>query len=204
MRRRRFPWKPIVFTLALLPLAYLAWKAQAGLLGANPIEAVTRFLGDWALRFLLITLALTPLRRVSGWAWPQRFRRMLGLYAFFYAALHVMSYVGLDQFFDGQAILKDVIKRNYITLGFLTLLLLIPLAATSTNGMIRRLGGRRWRMLHRLVYPAGILAVIHYLFMVKADVREPLIYGAILAILLGHRAVVAVRGLPVAAAARRS
>lgn len=201
---RRFPWKPVVFAVSLLPLGYLAWKAQAGLLGANPIEAVTRFLGDWALRFLLVTLALTPLRRISGWGWPQRYRRMMGLYAFFYAALHVMSYVGLDQFFDAQAIFKDVIKRNYITFGFLTLVLLIPLAATSTKGMIRRLGGRRWRMLHRLVYPAGILAVIHYLFMVKADIREPLIYGAILAVLLGHRMITAARAFPPPAAARRS
>jgi sulfoxide reductase heme-binding subunit YedZ len=181
--------KPLVFVLALTPLALLAWKATHGGLGAHPQEFVNRFFGDWALRFLLIALSVTPLRGLTGWNALARFRRMMGLYAFFYACLHVTSYVAVDQFFDWAAIGKDIVKRNYITVGMVTFSLLIPLAATSTDGMLRRLGGPRWKKLHRLVYVAGIAGVFHFYMMVKADVREPLIYAAILAVLLGYRVV---------------
>lgn len=186
--RRRDRWKAAIFLLCLVPLALLAANALTGGLGANPIEAINRTLGDWALRFLLITLAVTPLRRLAGWNGLARFRRMLGLYAFFYAGLHVASYVVLDHFFDWPEIWADIVKRGYITIGLLTLLLLVPLAVTSTNAMIRRLGGRKWQRLHRLVYPAAALAVLHFYMMVKADWREPVLYAAILALLLGVRA----------------
>lgn len=179
--------KPLVFALALTPLALLAWKATHGGLGAHPQEFVNRFFGDWALRFLLIALSVTPVRGLTGWNALARFRRMLGLFAFFYACLHVTSYVAVDQFFDWAAIGKDIVKRNYITVGMATFLVLIPLAATSTDGMLRRLGGPRWKKLHRLVYVAGVAGVFHFYMMVKADVREPLIYAAILAALLGYR-----------------
>ena len=185
--------KPLVFAAALLPLAWLGWRAVEGSLGANPIETINRFLGDWALRFLLIALAVTPVRKITGWAAVARLRRMLGLFAFFYVCLHVSSYVGLDQFFDWQAIWKDVLKRRYITFGMGALVLLIPLAVTSTDAMIRRLGGRRWRALHRAVYLILPLAALHFWMMVKADHSRPLLYGAIGAVLLGYRVVVAMR-----------
>ncbi|CAA7619879.1 sulfite oxidase heme-binding subunit YedZ [Magnetospirillum sp. UT-4] len=185
--------KPAVFLLCLLPLAWLAWRAWSGDLGVNPVETLNRYLGDWALRFLLIALAVTPVRKVTGWAAVMRLRRMLGLYAFFYVCLHLASYVGIDLFFDWSALAKDIVKRNYITLGMLAFLLLVPLAVTSTNAMIRRLGGRRWRRLHMLVYPIGMLGVAHYWMMVKADIREPMLYGAILAVLLGFRVLDRVR-----------
>ncbi|MEW5769153.1 MAG: protein-methionine-sulfoxide reductase heme-binding subunit MsrQ [Pseudomonadota bacterium] len=184
--------KTIVFALCLLPLGHLVHGVATDGLGANPIEAVTRGLGDWALRLLLVTLAVTPLRRLAGLDWLPRLRRMLGLFAFFYAALHVLSYVWLDQFFDWAFILKDIIKRPFITVGFLSFLLLIPLAATSTNAMMRRLG-RNWRRLHRAVYAIGVLAVLHFWWMVKADIREPALYAGILALLLGLRLVWALR-----------
>lgn len=190
MRRRRLGLvKAGVFLICLLPLSILAWDAVAGNLGANPIEAVTRRLGDWAIRFLIIALAVTPVRRLTGWGEVARYRRMLGLFAFFYAILHVLSYVGLDHFFAWGDIWADIVKRRYITVGLLAVLLLLPLAVTSTAGMVRRLGGRRWRLLHRLVYPAGVLAVLHFYMLVKADWREPLLYGAIVGALLGYRAV---------------
>ena len=182
--------KPLVFALCLTPLAWLVWRGLSGGLGANPIEATNRFLGDWAMRFLLITLAVTPLRRLFGWSVVMRFRRMLGLFAFAYAALHLSSYVGLDQYFHWSEIWADIVKRNFITVGMIAFLLLLPLAVTSTNAMVRRLGGKRWQRLHRLVYPAAIAVIIHFYMMVKADVREPLVYGAIAALLLGYRAVV--------------
>jgi len=184
---RRLPIKPAVFVLCLLPLAYLGWQAGTDALGANPIEAINRRLGDWALRFLLIGLAVTPLRKAFGWAELARYRRMLGLFAFFYAVLHVTSYVVLDQFFAWGEIWADIVKRKYITFGMVALLLLVPLAATSTNAMIRRLGGLRWRRLHKLVYPAAAIACLHFFLMVKADIREPLVYASILAVLLGYR-----------------
>ncbi|MGE5547774.1 MAG: sulfite oxidase heme-binding subunit YedZ [Solirubrobacterales bacterium] len=203
--QRGLPLKPFVFAAALLPLVWLAWRGGEGSLGINPIETVIRFLGDWALRFLLIALAVTPLRKVSGWAGVARLRRMLGLFAFFYACLHVAAYVGVDQFFDWHAIGKDIVKRRFITVGMATMLILLPLAVTSTNAMVKRLGGRRWRALHRLVYAAGGLAVLHYFMMVKADVRMPMLHAALLAILLGYRGAAAWmerRRRPVAAALR--
>jgi len=178
--------KPVVFSLCLLPLALLVYDGFTGGLGVNPIEAVTHRTGDWTLRLLLATLALTPLRRLSGWAWPLRLRRMVGLFAFFYACLHLLTYLWLDQFFAWGMILEDVVERPFITLGMLAFLGLVPLALTSTRGMQRRLG-RRWKTLHRLVYPVAILGVLHFWWLVKADVREPLVYALILAVLLGVR-----------------
>lgn len=183
----RFVAKPLVFLACLLPLGWLLWKGATGGLGANPIEAFIRGLGDWALRFLLLSLAVTPLRLVSGWPTILRFRRMLGLFAFFYAGLHLSAYVGLDNVFDWGAIGADIVKRTYITLGMGAFVLLVPLAVTSTAGWVKRLGAARWRRLHRLAYPAAILAVGHYYAMVKADVRAPLLHGAILALLLAIR-----------------
>lgn len=193
--RLRWIAKPLVFALCLGPLAWLLWQvfsgglAPAGGLGANPIEAINRFLGDWALRFLLVTLAMTPLSGVIGRPTPIRFRRMLGLFAFAYAIMHISSYVGLDQRFDWGDIWGDIVKRNYITVGMATFLILVTLAATSTKGMIRRLGGARWVKLHRLVYAAGIAGVFHFTMMVKADLREPMAYAAVLAVVLGYRVV---------------
>lgn len=180
--------KILLFVVCPLPLALLAWDATHDLLGANPIEAVTRALGDWTLNFLLITLTVTPLRRLTGWNWLLRLRRMLGLFTFFYACLHVTSYLWLDQFFDWTEIATDIVKRPFITAGFVAFTLLIPLAATSNNYMVRRLGGRRWQSLHRSVYLIAVLGVLHYAWMVKRDLALPLIYAAILAVLLGVRA----------------
>lgn len=179
--------KPPLFLACLAPLAYYAWGLQADTLGANPIEAVTRGLGDWALNFLLITLSVTPLRKLSGWAWLGRLRRMLGLFVFFYATLHLSTYLWFDQFFDWVAIAKDIWKRPFITVGMLCFALLLPLAATSNGFAIRKLGGRRWQALHRSVYLIGMLAVLHYSWMVKADISRPLLYAALLGILLGLR-----------------
>lgn len=190
-KRRRDLLKPVVFLLSLTPLAWLVWQAFFGYLGVNPIETVNRYLGDWAIRFLLIALAVTPVRKVSGWTRIARLRRMLGLFAFFYACLHVTSYIGLDLFFDWQTLWKDVLKRRYITVGMATFLILLPLAVTSTNAMIRRLGARRWQALHRLVYIAGPLAVVHFWWMVKADKSEPMLYAAVVGVLLGYRVLVA-------------
>lgn len=181
--------KPAVFALGLAPLGWLTWQALAGGLGANPIEACNRFLGDWALRFLLLALAVSPVRDLFGMAVVMRFRRMLGLFAFFYVSLHLTSYVVLDQFFAWEEIWRDILKRTYITVGMAAFALLVPLAVTSTRGMIKRLGAARWQKLHRLVYPAAVLAVVHYLMMVKADLREPLIYGGVLALLFAVRLV---------------
>lgn len=178
--------KRSVFLLCLLPCGWLLAQALLGNLGANPIEAVIRYLGDWALRLLLLTLAATPLRLLTGWGWPVRLRRLLGLFAFFYAVLHLLAYTVLDQFFDWSAIWEDIVERPFITTGMLAWLLLLPLALTSNRAAQRRLG-RDWKRLHRLIYPAAILAVVHFTLMVKADLREPLIYGAILTLLLGLR-----------------
>jgi methionine sulfoxide reductase heme-binding subunit len=183
----RWVAKPAVFLLSLAPAAWLVRMILADDLGTNPIETINRFTGDWTLRFLLITLAVTPLRHMTGWPWLIRFRRLLGLYAFFYASLHFLSFAWLDQYFQLDAIIEDVIKRPFITVGFASFLLLIPLAATSTHAMVRRLGGRRWQLLHRLVYVVGIGGVIHFFWLVKSDLTQPLIYGAILAWLLGYR-----------------
>ena len=185
--------KALVFAASLTPFLLLAlrglnsWQGRSFSLGANPIEFITRDLGDWTLIFLMITLAVTPVRRLTGWQWLIKLRRMLGLFAFFSVSLHFVTYIWLDQFFDLQDIVKDVIKRPFITVGFLAFVCLIPLAVTSTNGMVRRLGGKRWQALHRLVYAIAILGVVHYWWLVKRDIREPLLYAGILAVLLGVR-----------------
>ena len=179
--------KPILFIAALMPLAFLIYRVLTSDLGANPIETINRYTGDWVLRFLLITLAVTPLRRLTGWNGLLRYRRMLGLFAFFYACVHFLSWVWLDQYFVFADIVQDVAKRPYITVGFASFLMLIPLALTSTNAMIRRLGAKRWQQLHRLVYLIGIGGVVHFLWLVKSDIRDPLVYGVILALLLGFR-----------------
>jgi methionine sulfoxide reductase heme-binding subunit len=180
--------KALVFVLSLLPLAYYGWGAWHDTLGANPIETITRGMGTWTLNFLLITLAVTPLRKLTGWHAALRLRRMLGLFTFFYAVLHLTSYLWFDQFFDWGEIAQDILKRPFITVGMAAFMLLVPLAATSSNWAIRRLGGRRWQTLHRTVYVIGILAVLHYSWLVKADQSQPLLYGGILVVLLGLRA----------------
>jgi sulfoxide reductase heme-binding subunit YedZ len=190
----RKPWlKPLVFVVCLLPLVWLGGRLVLDQLGANPIEALVRGLGDWALRFLLIALAVTPLRQITGWNWLGALRRMLGLFAFFYVVMHFGSYIGLDQFFDWPAIGREIVKRRYITIGMAAVVLLIPLAVTSTNAMVRRLGGLRWRKLHRLVYVIAPLGVTHHWMMVKKDLTEPMIHAAILVLLLGWRVVAARR-----------
>jgi len=181
---RLTPLKPAVFAASLAPLAWLAWGAARGALGANPIETITHETGTWTLRFLVATLAVTPLRRLSGRNELIRYRRMLGLFAFFYACLHLLTYVWLDQFFDWAGMVKDVAKRPFITAGLSAFALLVPLAVTSTAGMIRRLGGRAWRRLHRLAYAAAAMGVVHYWWLVKADTRRPRNYAVILAALL--------------------
>jgi len=170
-----------------MPLARLAWKGTHDGLGANPIEFITLSTGTWTLVFLLVTLAITPLRRLTGQAWLIRFRRLTGLFAFFYATLHFTTYIWLDKFFDFPEMLKDIAKRPFITAGFTAFVLLIPLAATSTAGSIRRLGGRNWQLLHRLIYVSALGGVVHFWWKVKADTRQPAIYAAILAGLLGYR-----------------
>ena len=172
-----------IFGLCLLPLLRLVVLGESGGLGANPIEFITRSIGTWTLVGLLLTLSVTPLRRLSGRADLIRYRRMLGLFTFFYAGLHFVTYVWLDQFFDPAAIARDIIKRPFITVGFAAFVLLIPLALTSTHAMMRRLG-RRWQLLHRLIYLIALLGVIHFLWLVKKDLTEPLIYAAVLALLL--------------------
>ncbi|MCU0896440.1 MAG: sulfoxide reductase heme-binding subunit YedZ [Burkholderiales bacterium] len=185
--------KAALFVIALLPLARLVAGAVAfpEWLGANPAEYVTRSGGDWTLRFLLVTLAVTPLRRLTGWNWLLRLRRMLGLFAFFYGVVHFASYVAFDHVFALGEILKDIVKRPFITVGAAALVLMVPLAATSTNAMVRRLGAQRWIALHRLVYPIAILGVVHFWMMVKRDVTEPAIYAVVLAALLGYRLIAA-------------
>ncbi len=178
--------KPLVFLLCLVPFGVLIARGVSGALGPNPVEAITHFTGDWTLRLLLVTLAVTPLRRLTGQAWLVRFRRMLGLFTFFYAVLHVTTYLWLDRYFELGTIAEDVLKRPYITVGFAAFVLMVPLAITSTQGWIRRLG-RRWKTLHRAVYAIGLLGVLHYLWLVKADLMEPAIYGVILVVLLGLR-----------------
>jgi methionine sulfoxide reductase heme-binding subunit len=182
--------KPLVFLACLLPLSRLGWKGYSGNLGANPIEVITHSTGDWILIFLLVTLAITPLRKLTGQLWLIRFRRMFGLFAFFYACLHFLTYIWLDKFFDLHEMLADIAKRRFITVGLTGFLLLIPLAITSTTGWIRRLGGHRWNLLHRLIYVSAIAGVIHYLWLVKADIRKPLQYAGILTVLLGYRLIV--------------
>ena len=187
--------KPVIFLLCLGPLAWLAagifgWASVD--LGVNPVETMQDTLGIWGLRLLLVTLAVTPLRVIGGWPRVQAFRRMLGLFAFTYILLHFLFYLFVDQAFDWPQLVADIAKRPYITVGFTALLLLIPLAVTSTRAAMRRLG-RRWQTLHRLVYPAAVLGCVHFWWQVKADVREPLVYAAIAVLLLGWRTVRAIR-----------
>jgi sulfoxide reductase heme-binding subunit YedZ len=181
--------RALLFALALLPLARLFNLGLTGGLGANPVEFVIRSLGTWALVLLCVTLTITPLRRVTGWAWLARLRRMLGLFCFFYASLHVLAFFGLDQWFAFDAVLKDIAKRPYITIGFASYLLLIPLAATSTNAMVKRLGGRNWQRLHRAVYVIAPLVAAHFWWQraAKNNIHEPALYALAIGILLGAR-----------------
>lgn len=188
LQQVRLIWKPLVYLLCLLPLVHVVTDV-AGLtagLGANPVEELLDRFGNWGLRFIMITLAVTPLRRITGWAWLLRFRRMFGLFTFFYVTLHFTTYVWLDQGLTMSVILEDVVKRPFITIGFTAFLLLLAMAATSTNGMRRRMR-RRWDQLHYSAYVVAILGVWHYWWQVKADIVEPLIYAVILAVLLGAR-----------------
>lgn len=175
-----------IFCIGLVPLMRLIALGVSGGLGANPIEFITRSTGTWTLVGLMLTLSVTPLRRLTGHAGLLCYRRMLGLFAFFYACLHFVTHIWLDQFFDPAAIAKDIIKRPFITAGFTAFVLLIPLALTSTQAMMRRLGCR-WQLLHRLIYPIALMGVIHYLWLVKKDMTEPLIFAAALALLLTMR-----------------
>lgn len=188
VRKIRFIGKPLVFALCLLPFAVIAGKifGITGMLGANPVEELQDHFGNWGLRFLLVTLSVTPLRTITGWNWLTRFRRMLGLFAFFYVLLHFLTWLVIDQGFLLPAILEDIVKRPFITIGFAALLILSALAATSTAAMRRRLG-KRWQKLHNWVYVAAILGVWHYWWQVKLDASEPAIYAGILAVLLGFR-----------------
>jgi methionine sulfoxide reductase heme-binding subunit len=183
-------FKPFVFLACLGPLARLGWKAYNQGLGANPIEVITHSTGDWTLIFLLVTLAVTPLRKLTGQLWLIRFRRMFGLFAFFYVVLHFLTYIWLDKFFDVHEMLVDIAKRKFITVGFTGFLLLIPLAITSTSGWIRRLGGKRWQRLHQLIYLSATAGVIHYWWLVKKDIHKPLEYAIVLSVLLGYRFIV--------------
>ena len=181
-----------VFALCLAPVALLTWRAFHGGLGANPIEFITHATGDWTLRFLAITLAVTPARKLLRLPQLIRLRRMFGLFAFFYGCLHFLTYIWLDKFFDVSDMLKDVAKRPFITAGFTAFVLLIPLAVTSTAGWIRRLGGKRWQALHRLIYVSAVAGVVHYYWLVKSDIRLPLFYGTLVVILFAYRGAAAV------------
>jgi len=193
--------KPILFLGGLAPFGFLVIRTYNGQLGANPVEFLQHFTGDWTLRFLLITLAVTPLRKILNFPDLIRFRRMLGLFAFTYVCMHFFTYIGPDQSFDLVAMWKDVAKRPFITVGFFGFVLLIPLAITSTKGWIRRLGGKNWRALHRLIYVTALCGVVHYYWLVKSDHRRPILYGVILALLLLYRLVISLikpRSAPVA------
>ncbi len=202
-RAVRFALKPIVFAVSLVPAALLLWDAYTGDFSANPLQDITDATGIWALRFLCITLAITPLRRVTGWNAPIRFRRMTGLFAFFYGTLHLLIYIVFDRYPGvdlsaglfalqtlrrvGASIIDDISKRPFITIGFSAWLGMLPLAITSTAGWIRRLGGHRWNVLHRLVYVSASLGVVHYWWLVKADIRRPVAYGLVVLLLLAFR-----------------
>src|SRR5690348_1250080 len=170
--------KVVVFLASLGPLAVLTWKAFHALLGANPVDVITRSTGKWTLVFLLLTLSVTPARRLLLTPWLVRFRRMLGLYAFFYGTLHLMTYVWLDQFFNVQSMLHDIAKRKFITAGMTAFALMVPLAFTSTSGSIRRMGGKQWQKLHRLIYLSATAGVVHFIWLVKADERRPIAYAS--------------------------
>jgi len=176
--------KVAVFVICLIPFVDLLWRFISGNLGINPVETLQHGTGDWTIRFIVFTLCITPFRKLFKVPDLIRFRRMLGLFAFFYVSLHFLTYLGPDQSFDVSGMWKDVYKRPFITVGFAAFVSLIPLAITSTAGWIRRLGGKRWQMLHRLIYFAAVCGVIHYYWLVKSDVRKPLFYGTLVAILL--------------------
>ncbi len=181
--------KAIVWALGLAPVAWMGWRAWNQDMGANPVEFLQHFTGDWTIRFIVATLAVTPLRKLLHLPDLIRFRRMIGLFAFFYGCLHFVTYLWLDKDFELREMLADVSKRPFITAGFVALLLLAPLAVTSTAGWIRRLGGKRWQALHRLVYVSAIAAVVHYYWLVKSDVRLPLLYASLVGLALGYRLV---------------
>jgi sulfoxide reductase heme-binding subunit YedZ len=181
--------KPFVFLACLIPLGRLGWKALSAGLGANPIQVITWSTGTWTLIWLMVTLAITPVRKLTRQYWLIQFRRMFGLFAFFYACLHFTTYIWLDQFFDLHSIAKDVVKRPFITVGFAAFLLLIPLALTSTQASVRRLG-KRWQRIHRLVYVIAVLGVVHFLWLVKKDIRKPVIFASILSVLFGYRLII--------------
>jgi methionine sulfoxide reductase heme-binding subunit len=202
-RALRFGLKPIIFLASLGPVVWLVCAGLRGNLSANPLSDITNETGVWAIRFICLTLAITPARRLSGWNWLAKFRRMVGLYAFLYATLHFLTYVIVDRFAGldfsngmmswttgvnlAKSVGDDIYKRPFITVGFTAWLTMVPLAMTSTAGWIRRLGGKRWNRLHKLVYATGLIAVLHYWWLVKADVRRPLIYAAVVLTLLGLR-----------------
>jgi sulfoxide reductase heme-binding subunit YedZ len=183
--------KAVLFINSLVPLALLGWDAYHRRLGANPIEFATRTTGMLTLIFLLLSLTVTPLRKLTGWNWLGKFRRMVGLYAFFYGFLHLLTYIWFDRFFDLKSTVQDVIARPFIAIGMATFLIMVPLALTSTNKMVKRLGGKRWNRLHKTVYLAGIGGVLHYFLLVKSDTRLPLTFAAVLAFLLCYRLVAA-------------
>ena len=215
----RWVLKPAVFLAALGPMGWIVWAALTGHFSADPLSDVTKETGGWALRFLCITLAVTPIRRLTGWNGAIRFRRMLGLYAFFYASLHLLTYVVADRGASldvpngivawrtardlAKAVGADIYKRPFITIGFTAWLCMLPLAATSTAGMIRRLGGRRWNQLHRLIYASAIAGVVHFWWLVKSDVRQPAAYGVAVGVLLACRVVWVLRPSRAAAAHAR-
>ena len=182
--------KPVIFLACLIPLGRLVWRGFHAGLGANPIEAITHGTGDWTLSFLLVTLSISPLRKLTRQYWLIGLRRMLGLFAFFYGTLHLMTWLWLDKFFDVHEMLADIIKRRFITAGMTAFALMIPLALTSTKWSIRKLGGKRWQVLHRLIYFSAMAGVIHYIWLVKADLRKPLEYAAVLGVLLLYRLIV--------------
>jgi sulfoxide reductase heme-binding subunit YedZ len=186
-------FKPAIFLLCLAPLGRLVWLGLHSSLGANPIEAITHGTGDWTLRFLLITLSVTPLRRLTHQYWLIGLRRMFGLFAFFYGTLHLTTYVWLDKFFDVHEMLADIAKRKFITAGMTAFVLMLPLALTSTRWSIRKLGGKRWQALHRLIYFSAAAGVVHYIWLVKADLKKPLEYASVLGILLLLRAALWIR-----------
>jgi len=185
--RSRIALTTVAWALCVLPLVVLLYRAFTDGLGANPISYVTNWLGQWTFRLLLVGLALTPLRIVAGFAWPVLLRRLVGLFTFFYASLHFLVWILIDHFFNWDQMLADLVKRRYITVGMAALLFLIPLAITSTNGMVKRLGGTAWRRLHRLVYLVGILAALHFLWLAKGFRPDAFLYAGILALLLGVR-----------------
>ncbi len=186
-RRAVIALKVAIWGACLAPVGRLIYRGAGGGLGANPIEFITLSTGIWTLTFLTATLSITPLRKITRLAWLIKFRRLIGLFAFFYAVLHFLTYIWLDKFFDVHDMIKDIAKRPFITMGFAAFVLLIPLAATSTSGAIRRLGGRTWRWVHRLIYLSATFAVVHFWWKVKADIRKPAIYGSVLACLFMAR-----------------